>query len=146
MSLTRGIVTYAAIALLGVEAVAIVGGCAVVAPVLLLGDRDHPSWVPDAGWAVGLGLAYGVLLGAVVVLWSVWASKDLLDRVRTGEPARAGLLGAAGVHVALSAVGLLVPLVLAWTAPVLALLVAAYLLTRPPATPRVGSPEPSAAG
>jgi len=56
---------------------------------------------------------------------------------------RAGLLGAAGVHVALSAVGLLAPLVLAWTLPVLALLVAAHQLTRPPATPRepAGSAE-----
>ncbi|WP_406282645.1 hypothetical protein [Embleya sp. NBC_00896] len=103
--------------------------------MLDLGD-DRLSG-PKAHWASGVGIAFFVLVGVVIAIWSVWASSDLLARLRSGVPTRTGLIGAAGLHVAASAAALLAPLVLTVTLPVLALVAAAYLLTRP--TPGTGA-------
>lgn len=130
MTVTRGIVTYAAVVTLTIEAVAAVVGCGVVAPIVLmnaLSDR-----YASKGTAAGaLGAAFFVLLGVVIVIWSVWAVRDLRGRLHTGSTSRVGLIGAAGLHVASSAVALIFPIVLAVTLPALALLLAATLATRP---------------
>ncbi|MFI6581957.1 hypothetical protein [Embleya sp. NPDC050493] len=129
MTLTRGIVTYAAIVTLCAEAVAAVACCGVVAPMLVLRvTRDRE--VDSRPLVSGLGIAFFALLGLVIVIWSVWAVKNLRERRHTGSSSRVGLIGAAGLHVAGSAVALLVPLVLAVTLPALALLLAATFVTR----------------
>jgi hypothetical protein len=133
MTLTRGIVAYVAIVLLALEAVAAVVACWVLAPgrVLdLVDDHDGASASGRARLAVAVGIAFFALLGAVIVLWASWACRDLRTRLRGGGPERTGLIGAAGMHVAVSAAGLLFPLVLAVTLPVLVVLAVAYRLTR----------------
>ncbi|WP_439676613.1 hypothetical protein [Embleya sp. MST-111070] len=130
MTFTRGIVTYAAIATLFAEAVAAVLGCGVLAPILVLKTLDDRG--TDNRALVGsVGIGFFALLGLVVAIWSVWAALNLRDRLRTGARSRAGLVGSAGLHVAVSAAALLVPLVLAVTVPALALLGAATAATRP---------------
>ncbi|MFE5329033.1 hypothetical protein ACFRCG_21880 [Embleya sp. NPDC056575] len=130
MTFTRGIVTYAAIATLFAEAVAAVLGCGVVAPILVLKALDDRG--TDNSALVGtVGIGFFALLGLVVAIWSVWAALNLRDRLRTGAGSRAGLIGSAGLHVAVSAAALLVPLVLAVTVPALALLGVATAATRP---------------
>ncbi|MYW04028.1 hypothetical protein [Streptomyces sp. SID3343] len=133
MTFTRGIVAYMAIVLLALEAVAAVVACWVFAPgrVLdLVDDHDGASASGKAQAAVAVGIAFFVLLGAVIVIWALWACRDLRTRLRGGGPERTGLIGAAGLHVAVTAAALLFPLVLAVTLPVLAVLVGAYWLTR----------------
>ncbi|MYS85270.1 hypothetical protein [Embleya scabrispora] len=130
MTLTRGIVTYAAIVTLCAEVVAAVVCCGVVAPMLVLRvSRDRE--VDSRPLVSALGIAFFALLGLVIVIWSVWAVRNLRDRLHAGSSARVGVIGAAALHVAASAVALLVPLVLAVTLPALALLLTATLVTRP---------------
>jgi hypothetical protein len=133
MTLTRGIVAYVAVALLALEAVAAVVACWVLAPgrVLdLVDDHDGASASGKAQAAVAVGIAFFALLGAVIVVWAVWACRDLRTRLRGGGPERTGLIGAAGLHVAVTAAALLVPLVSAVTLPALGILAAAYWVTR----------------
>ncbi|MET7304638.1 hypothetical protein [Embleya sp. NPDC005575] len=129
MTLTRGIVTYAAVVTLCAEAVAAVVCCGVLAPMLVLRVTRNRE-VDSRPFESALGIAFFALLGLVIVIWSMWAVRNLRDRLHTGSSPRVGLIGAACLHVAASAVALLVPLVLAVILPALALLLAATLATR----------------
>ncbi|MEU0938448.1 hypothetical protein [Embleya sp. NPDC005971] len=134
MTLTRGIVTYAAVVTLSIEALAASIGCGVVAPIVFLNVlADRYGDRPEGRQAIAgtVGVTFLVLLALVITIWSIWAVSNLRDRLRTGSTSRVGLIGAAGMHVAASAVALLFPLVLAATLPILALLLAATLATRP---------------